>query len=60
MDTVIKTQLEIQKRENEKLKKQIEEMSIQNSKLKQICQFFAEENIEINEKYNKLLTKLKD
>ena len=56
-DDMLFIELEKAKKENEKLKEQLEKMSLQNTKLKQICKFFAEENMEIQEKYNKLIHK---
>lgn len=43
------------RKENEDLRNKLKLMSAQNSQLKKICKFFAQENLEIQEKYNKLL-----
>ena len=45
--------------ENEKLKAKLECMSKQNTQLKSICKFFAEENSELKKNYNKLIQDLR-
>ena len=51
---------QILRKENKNLRNEVKELKAANDKLRLICKFFADENVEIKQKYEELLNKLKD